>query len=66
MCGKIMCPEADGCLMCNTERWSLKMYDAFQPLRDVITECPELKVPIVEALGKAFTQSFAGNFYAGG
>jgi hypothetical protein len=49
--------------------WAKKLYDSFQPVRDLITEHPELKEPIVEiigkAMGKAMTQSFAGNFYAG-
>jgi hypothetical protein len=42
-----------------------KLYDACQPLRDIIAEHPELEEEIVTELGKGMTQSFAGNFYAG-
>lgn len=66
MCGtKDMCPEEEVCPLCNTVRFSLKMYDACQPLRDIIAEFPELRGPIVEALGKGMTQVFAGDFYGG-
>jgi hypothetical protein len=57
------CPEVEGCPLCNTGRWSLKLYDAMQPLRDLMKEFPELEGPIVTELGNAFTNSFAGNFY---
>ena len=59
------CPEAEGCPLCNTRRWSLKFYDMFEPLRDLLTEFPELREEIVRELGRGMTQSFAGNFYAG-
>jgi hypothetical protein len=51
--------------MCNTRRWSLKMYEAFQPLRDIIKVYPDLRVPIVKAVGDAMTNAFSGNFYGG-
>jgi hypothetical protein len=51
--------------MCNTRRWSLKFYDAFQPLRDIIANHPELEQPLVETLGKAMTNAFADSFYGG-
>ena len=49
----------------NLTYWSMRMYDSCQPLRDIIAEFPELREPIVEALGRGMTQAFAGNFYAG-
>ena len=43
--------------------WGMKLYESFQPLRDIIAEHPELKGPIVEAIAKEMNQSFHANFY---
>ena len=42
--------------------WGMKFYDDMAPLRELIAEYPELKDEIVNELGKALTNSFAGNF----
>ena len=47
----------------NLRAFSMKLYDSFEPVRQIIAECPELREPIIEALGKAMTQEFAGDFY---
>jgi hypothetical protein len=49
----------------NTRKWSMKMYDDFQPIRDIIKGYPELRESIIETIGEAMTQNFANNFYAG-
>ena len=56
-------PETCDCLMCGTARFSLKLYDSCQPLRDIIVAHPELKDGIIEELGRAMTQEFAKGFY---
>jgi hypothetical protein len=40
-------------------------WESAEPLRVFIEEHPEFREPIIEVLGEALTQSFAGNFYAG-
>ena len=55
--------ETCDCACCGSHRFSMKLYDAFQPVRDILEEFPELKNPLVDELGKAMTQAFASNFY---
>lgn len=47
----------------NMHDWSMKLYDSFQPVRDMIAEYPELREPIVEAIAEVATKSFSANFY---
>jgi len=54
-----------GCPACGCIRLSARMYTAAEPLRVFVEEYPEFKDTIIEVLGEALTQSFAGNFYAG-
>jgi hypothetical protein len=44
---------------------SMKLYDDCAPIRELIKEMPEIKEPIIKALGKVLTQVFAGDFYSG-
>jgi len=46
----------------NMRAWSLKLYDDFEPVRALIKEFPELKDPIVQAIGEVMTESFRANF----
>lgn len=55
--------EDTGCPLEGLRRWSIKLYDDFAPVRELIGQFPELKEPIVQAIGEAMTQSFASNFY---
>ena len=55
----------EGCPACACIRLSARMYASAEPLRVFIEEHPEFREPIIEVLGEALTQSFAGNFYAG-
>jgi hypothetical protein len=60
------CREDCDCAMCGTRRWSMKLYDSFEPVRQAIDKYPELRAPVVAMLaeaGREMTDSFAGNFY---
>jgi len=49
--------------LANLEAWSMRLYDSFAPVRELIEQHPELKEPIVEAIAEAMSASFRPMFY---
>ncbi len=46
------------------QKFSMKMYDDFAPLREFLSQNPEMKEPIVSALGEILTKEMAApDFY---
>lgn len=44
------------------EEWSIKLYDDCAELREIISEYPELKEPVVEWLKAEFASNFVNTF----
>lgn len=47
----------------NYNKLMIKLYDDFQPIRDMITNFPELKQPIVKFIADVLNEQSRKNFY---